>query len=100
VYALSNWSAETFPMARGRYEFLSWFKEIVLSGEVGLVKPDPAIYRLAAERCGFEMAGTVFIDDSKVNVAAAAELGFDAIHFTGAQALRRGLGERGLLSGA
>jgi 2-haloacid dehalogenase len=97
VYALTNWSAETFPLARKHYPFLDWFQEIVVSGQEGMVKPDPALYRLAAERCGIPMEGTVFIDDSKVNVDAARALGFDAIRFTGADRLRSDLVERGLL---
>jgi len=99
LYALTNWSAETFPMARKHYAFLDWFREIVVSGREGLVKPDPAIYRLAAERCGIPMAGTVFIDDGLANVNAAKALGFDAIRFTGAVALRRELAGRGYLPG-
>jgi len=97
LYALTNWSAETFPMARAHYPFLDDFREIVVSGREGLTKPDPAIYRLAAERCGIPMEGTVFIDDSKANVEAARILGFDAIRFTGAPALRRDLEVRGYL---
>lgn len=97
LYALTNWSAETFPMARKHYPFLDWFQEIVVSGREGLVKPDPAIYKVAAERCGIPMAGTVFIDDATANVNAAKELGFDAIRFTGTGALRRELVARGYL---
>ena len=97
LFALTNWSAETFPIARQRYAFLGLFEHIVVSGEVGLVKPDPAIYRLAADRCGFAMTGTVFIDDSQVNVETARTLGFDAIRFTGPDQLRQELAARGLL---
>lgn len=97
LYALTNWSAETFPGARARYDFLSWFREIVVSGEVGLVKPDPAIFRLAAEHCGFEPRDTVFIDDVKTNVDAAKALGFDTVRFTGPGPLRKSLKDRGLL---
>ncbi len=99
LYALTNWSAETFPMARKHYAFLDWFQEIVVSGREGMTKPDPAIYRLTAERCGIPMAGTVFIDDGLANVNAAKALGFDAIRFTGAVALRRELVGRGFLPG-
>ena len=69
----------------------------MVSGEEKLVKPDPAIFRLTAARCGLDPAGTVFIDDSLVNVEAAKALGFDAIHFSGAVDLRMRLVERGLL---
>ena len=49
-YALTNWSAETFPPQRARFEFLSWFDGIVVSGEEGVIKPDPAIFRILLER--------------------------------------------------
>ena len=70
LYALTNWSAETFPIARRRFEFLDWFEDIVVSGEVGLAKPDPRIFALAIKRCRLDPARTVFIDDSLRNVAA------------------------------
>jgi 2-haloacid dehalogenase len=50
ICALSNWSAETFPYAQRRFEFLQWFRAIVLSGEVRLVKPDPRILNASAKR--------------------------------------------------
>jgi len=84
LYALSNWSAEKFPVARRRFAFLDRFRDIVVSGEVGLKKPDPRIFRLAAERFGIAPRDAVFIDDAPANVAAAASLGFHAIRFTGA----------------
>jgi 2-haloacid dehalogenase len=97
LYALSNWSKETFPTARVRFPFLDWFEEKVVSGFVGLAKPDPAIYRLAIERCGLTPALTVFIDDSQPNVDAALGLGFDALLFTGAERLRADLVERSFI---
>ena len=86
-YALTNWSAETFPLARKRFDFLGWFKGIVVSGEEKLMKPDPAIYRLLLERFALAPQDTVFIDDSPRNVQAAAELGLHAVHFTSPSAL-------------
>jgi HAD superfamily hydrolase (TIGR01509 family) len=80
VYALSNWSAETFPIAEGRFPFLRLFDGIVLSGRERLIKPDPRIYRTLLDRYGLEARRTVFIDDSKTNVAAAAALGIVAVH--------------------
>jgi 2-haloacid dehalogenase len=88
LYALSNWSAEKFPVARRRFAFLDRFRDIVVSGEVGLKKPDPRIFLLAAERFAVAPHDAVFIDDSPANVAAAASLGFRAIRFTGAAPLR------------
>jgi 2-haloacid dehalogenase len=96
VYALSNWSAETFPRARPRFPFLDWFDGIVISGEVRLVKPDPRIFRHLLETHGLEAERTVFVDDHEANVQAAAELGMIAIHFEGAEALRRQLRSLGL----
>ena len=96
VYALSNWSAETFPRARPRFPFLDWFDGIVISGEVKLVKPDPRIFSHLLETHGLAAHRTVFVDDSETNVAAAAELGMIAIRFEGAAALRRELRSLGL----
>jgi 2-haloacid dehalogenase len=70
---------------------------VLVSGEVGLAKPDPAIFRLLAQRFGVDPADAVFVDDSPANVTAAREVGFDGIVFTDATALRRDLVARGLL---
>jgi 2-haloacid dehalogenase len=95
--ALTNWSAETFPHAEERFGILKRFSTIVVSGTEGLVKPDPAIFRLACERSGLDPARTVFVDDSSANVAAAEAFGLTGIVFTDAAALRRRLVELGLL---
>jgi 2-haloacid dehalogenase len=94
LYALTNWSAVKFGIARARFPFLSLFRDIVVSGEVGLVKPDPAIYRLLLARNALEAASCVFIDDSAANVAAAASLGMRGIRFTDPGNLRRDLAPR------
>jgi 2-haloacid dehalogenase len=96
TYALSNWSAETFPLARPRYPFLEWFEGIVISGDVRVAKPDERIFRHLLERYDLAPGATVFIDDSAANVRAAAALGLIAIHFEGADALRRDLAGLGL----
>ena len=98
IYALTNWSLETFAATRERFGFLDWFSNIVVSGEVKLAKPDPRIFRLAAERCGLAPADTMFVDDVQANVDAARAEGFDAVRFTGAAALRTALAERGMLT--
>ncbi len=95
LYALTNWSQETFPVALERYDFLGWFAGIVVSGREGLVKPDPRIYRVLLERHGLRAEECVYIDDNAANVAAARALGMDAIAFTGAEALRVALAARG-----
>jgi 2-haloacid dehalogenase len=96
-FALSNWSAETFPVARRRYPFLDWFEGIVISGEVGITKPDERVYRHLLDRFGLDAASTVFIDDSAANVRAAQEVGMIALRFEGGDALRTALAGLGLL---
>jgi 2-haloacid dehalogenase len=97
LYALTNWSAETFAITRGRFEFLEWFDGLLVSGEERVTKPDSAIFQLLLDRFGLDPTATVFVDDSEVNVAAARRLGFDAIGFTGHEELRRELVARRLL---
>ncbi len=97
VYALTNWSAETFPIARERFDFLSAFEGIVVSGEVGLAKPDPAIYRRLTSDFGIDPADAVFVDDLVRNVEAARAVGLHGLRFTGADDLRRDLAALGLL---
>ena len=99
LIALSNWSGETFPVARPRFPFLEWFEGIVVSGDERLIKPDPRIFGILVERYGLEPATTVFIDDHQANVDAAAELGFQAVRFMSADALRTDLRRFGLLDG-
>lgn len=98
LFALTNWSAEKFPIARARFDFLDWFTGIVVSGEERLKKPDPRIFALAATRFRLDPGATLFIDDSPHNAAAAARLGFRAHHFADAAGLRRALVGHGLLS--
>jgi 2-haloacid dehalogenase len=98
VYALTNWSAETFGIARERFEFLEWFDGVLVSGEERMIKPDPAIFRLLLDRFGLDPGATFYIDDSPANLAAADRLGFDAVRFTSPAQLRRDLEARGLLS--
>jgi 2-haloacid dehalogenase len=97
LYALTNWSAETFAITRGRFEFLEWFDGLLVSGEERVTKPHPAIFQLLLDRFGLDPTATVFVDDSEANVAAARRLGFDAIRFTGHEELRRELVARRLL---
>jgi 2-haloacid dehalogenase len=95
--ALSNWSAETFPIAHKRYDFLGRFQTIVLSGEERLIKPDPAIFQVLLRRIGRRAEECLFIDDVPANARAARQLGFEAIVFTTPQDLRLQLDRRGLL---
>jgi 2-haloacid dehalogenase len=98
LHALTNWSAETFPIARPRFAFLELFQTILVSGDERLVKPDARIFQLLLERIAHPAQRCVYIDDSKPNVAAAAALGFDAIPFTSPPALRAELADRGLVA--
>ena len=97
LLALTNWSHELFPWARETFDFLGLFEEIMVSGEVKLQKPDPAIYRLLHDTYDLQgYGGCVFIDDSLRNVEAARREGLDTIHFQGAEGLREALQKRGV----
>jgi len=97
LYALTNFSTETFPLARDWYRFLDLFDEIFVSGELGMVKPNPEIYGVLIERTGLNPATSVFIDDSAPNVRAAEALGFRGVLFEGADSLRDDLIHLGVL---
>lgn len=97
LYALSNWSAELFPIARRRFGFLDRFRGLVISGEEGIIKPDPAIFHLLAKRYGLVAQETLFIDDNPANVAAAEALGFRTHHFRTSKSLSEELARLGLL---
>src|SRR6478672_5135357 len=96
LFALTNWSAELFPVALERFDFLALFDDIVVSGQVGVAKPDPAVFAVLERRIGHRLDRTVFIDDSPVNVAAARAAGMDAIAFTDTGHLRTDLLRRSL----
>jgi 2-haloacid dehalogenase len=96
TYALSNWSAETFPTTRGMYDFLDEMDGVVISGEVGVGKPDPAMFRELLARFSLTAAETVFIDDWGLNIATAASLGMVAITFVDSATLRGDLRRLGL----
>ena len=98
LLALTNWSHELFPWARETFDFLALFEAIMVSGEVRLQKPDPAIYRLLHNTYDLQgYADCVFIDDNLRNVEAARREGLDAIRFEGPEELRKELRARGVL---
>jgi 2-haloacid dehalogenase len=101
LYGLSNWSAETFVIARQmpEYAFLGWFDGLVISGEIGICKPDPAIFRHLLERYGLDADRTLFIDDQAQNIDVARSLGMTAIQFEDGNRLRAELQNRGVLDG-
>ncbi len=91
LYILSNWSAETYPIAEERFDFLKWFDGKIISGEVGLVKPDLGIYKLLINRYNLNPHQTLFIDDKEENVKSAELLGIQGIHFQNPSKLRKDL---------
>lgn len=97
LFALTNYSAETFPAFRRDYPFAARFQDILVSGEHGLVKPDPAIYALAERRFGLTVERCLFIDDRPANVAAAQARGWQAVCFTDPARLEQDLIGYGLL---
>ncbi|MFI2752035.1 HAD family hydrolase [Cellulomonas sp. P22] len=100
LLGLTNWSSETFPHAVPAAPAIGLLDDVLVSGDVGVAKPDPAIFRLLVRRHALVPARTVFVDDSPANVATAAAEGFDALLFTDAATLRRDLVARGLPVGA
>lgn len=97
LYALTNWSAETFPYAEANFPLLKRFRGITVSGRVGLVKPEPAIFEHAIRSHGLEPARTLFVDDSARNTEAAAALGFHVHTFREPGELEACLVAHGLL---
>ena len=97
LLALTNWSAETFRVARTKFPFLDLFDDIVVSGEEGVAKPDPRIFRILLERNGLDPANTVFIDDSAANVAAAGAIGLAGVRYENPTKLRERLVGLGVL---
>jgi 2-haloacid dehalogenase len=92
LYGLTNWSAETFPIAYRKYgDLFDLFDHIVVSGEVHLLKPDPRIFDLAIQAAGVQPSQCLFIDDGPENIAAATRMGFQAIHFVSAEQLEHQL---------
>ena len=97
LLALTNWSAETFPFAQERYEFLTWFEGILVSGEEKVKKPDPKIYKLMLEKYEVDPTTAIFIDDNLRNVKAAEACGIQSIHFVSPDQLVDVLSNKGLL---
>lgn len=83
VYGLTNWSAETLPLAMNRYDFFHDLDGIVVSGEEKIVKPDRRLYEILLERYDLRAEESLFIDDNAANIETARVLGFHVVHFTG-----------------
>ena len=97
LYALTNWSAELFPIALQRYEFLHWFDGRVVSGEEKTRKPFPEIYQRLLKRFNVDSLKTILIDDSLRNIKSAELIGIDGIQFLSPKQLFEDLLNRKLL---
>ena len=97
VYGLSNWSTETFPLVREKYEFFGLLDDIILSGEVGAIKPDPEFFEISLWRIGRPAQECLFIDDAPANILQAQKMGFATILFESPEQLEKELHMLGLL---
>ncbi len=97
VIALTNWSAETFPVALDRFKFLQQFEGIIVSGAENTRKPFADIYQLTLNRFGFKAEESLFIDDNLRNVEAASKMGIHTIHFKNPKDLKLNLEARAIL---
>jgi 2-haloacid dehalogenase len=91
LYAITNWNGDTFRATRYRFPFLGLFRDIVVSGDEKLLKPEPAIFQLLAKRNSIDLADSLFIDDSQKNVEGAEAVGMLGHHFTSPESLRAAL---------
>ncbi|MFS8054365.1 HAD family phosphatase [Rhizobium sp. BR 317] len=96
VTMLTNFASDTFREAQTRFDFLSKPRGVTVSGDIGLIKPDVAIYEAHVKSFGLDPASTIFIDDSLANVEGAKAAGWNAVHFTGAEKLRSDLAAYGI----
>jgi 2-haloacid dehalogenase len=96
LYGLSNWSGVKFRLYRNGNAFFDLFDDMVISGDVRVIKPDPRIFEILLQRAGRRAQECIFIDDHLPNVEAARQLGFRAIQFRSAEQLRAELGEMGV----
>jgi 2-haloacid dehalogenase len=96
-YALTNWSAELFPIALQKYDFLHWFDGRLVSGEEKTRKPSPQFYQLLLDRFNINKEEAIFIDDNLRNAKAAEALGIPTIRFESPAQLHAELAKRGIL---
>lgn len=82
LHAITNWSDETFPFARSRFEFLDRFRSITISGRERAAKPNPLIFEIFLERHSLKAKDCLFIDDVPRNLDCAYAVGFETLHFT------------------
>ena len=98
LFAITNFGSDTWAMFRPTFPVLDHFADIVVSGHERLIKPEPAIFELAARRFGHAPEAMLFIDDNRANVEAAAALGWQVHHFIDAAGLAKDLNLRGLVA--
>jgi 2-haloacid dehalogenase len=97
LYGLSNWSAETFPMMRRKYDFFDTFDDMVISGEVKMIKPEPEIFNLLLKKIGLPSSECILIDDSDKNISTAQKIGFQTIHYQSPLQLESELSHLGVI---
>jgi 2-haloacid dehalogenase len=97
LYGLTNWSAEKFAIVRHKYTFFKLFEDIIVSGEVKLIKPDPAIFSLMLQKIHLKPEECLLVDDSVKNTETAQMMGFATHHFTSSARLEVELRQRGIL---
>lgn len=100
ITMLTNFATDTFIEAQAMFPFLKAGRGVTVSGLVGLLKPDRAIYETHAGTFDLEPSATLFIDDSAANVEGAIAAGWNAVQFTGAQRLREDLARHGITAGS
>jgi 2-haloacid dehalogenase len=98
LYALTNWSDETFPWALNNFEFLHWFEGIVVSGIEKIRKPQPEFFQILFDRYQVDPVLSLFIDDNAKNVEAGKKLGLTTIHYQSPSQLHKELDQLGILS--
>jgi 2-haloacid dehalogenase len=96
LFALSNWSAETFPFVHDRFDELKLFEKIFISGAHGIAKPDERFYRIALDGIGLPVESLLFIDDSRRNILVAEWLGLRSLFLRSAKELRDDLRAMGI----
>ncbi len=97
LFGLTNWSAEKFSVVRHKYRIFDIFEDIIVSGEVKLIKPDPAIFHLLLQKAHIQPEECLVVDDSFQNISAARQMGFFTHHFTSPARLEIELQELGVL---
>ena len=96
LFALTNGAREATAACRKLHPFMAHFRDVTISAEHGVIKPEPAIYAIACQRGGYEPREAVFIDDSEKNVAGARDFGLHAIHYAPGRDLRGELSKLGV----